>query len=204
MSNLGHRLFSYDEYLALEAESLEKHEYFQGHILGMEGGTPTHAALASQVTLAIGPALRNRPCRLYSSDLRVCVEDTGLTTYPDLTVICGPLRPAPHDANAATNPTVLVEVLSPSTEAFDRGEKFAHYRQIPSLQDYVLVGSEVARVEVHHRLGDGSWRLTAAERGASVWVESLGLDLAVDAIYEGIELAPRSLWERDVGAGPGR
>jgi Uma2 family endonuclease len=141
---------------------------------------------------------------VYSSDLRVCVEDTGLTTYPDLTVICGPLRPAPHDATAATNPTVLIEVLSPSTEAFDRGEKFAHYRQIPSLQDYVLVGSEVARVEVHHRLGDGSWRLTAAERGASVWVESLGLDLAVDAIYEGIELAPRSLWERDVGAGPGR
>jgi hypothetical protein len=72
----------------------------------MGGGTPTHAALASQVTLAIGPALRDGPCRLYSSDLRVCVEDTGLTTYPDLTVICGPLRPAPHDANAATNPTV--------------------------------------------------------------------------------------------------
>ena len=204
MSNPGQRLFSYDEYLALEAESLEKHEYLQGEVLGMGGGTPTHAALASQVTLAIGPALRNRPCRLYSSDLRVCVEDTGLTTYPDLTVICGPLRPAPHDANAATNPTVLVEVLSPSTEAFDRGEKFAHYRQIPSLHDYVLVGSEVARVEVHHRLGDGSWRLTAAERGASVWVESLGLDLAVDALYEGIELAPRSLWERDIGAGPGR
>jgi len=204
MSTLVHRLFSYDEYLALEAESLEKHEYFQGDILGLAGGTPTHAALASQVILAVGPALRDGPCRLYSSDLRVCVEDTGLTTYPDLTVICGPLRPAPHDANAATNPTVLVEVLSPSTEAFDRGEKFAHYQQIPSLQDYVLVGSEVARVEVYHRLGDGSWRLTVAKTGASVRVESLGLDLAVDALYEGIELAPRSLWERDVGAGPGR
>jgi Uma2 family endonuclease len=204
MSNPVQRLFSYDEYLALEAESLEKHEYLQGEVLGMGGGTPTHAALASQVTLAIGPALRDGPCRLYSSDLRVCVEDTGLTTYPDLTVICGPLRPAPHDANAATNPTVLVEVLSPSTEAFDRGEKFAHYRQIPSLHDYVLVGSEVARVEVYHRLGDGSWRLTMAETGASVRVESLGLDLAVDALYEGIELAPRSLWKRDVGAGPGR
>lgn len=107
MSTLVHRLFSYDEYLALEAESLEKHEYFQGDILGLAGGTPTHAALASQVTLAIGPALRHRPCRLYSSDLRVCVEDTGLTTYPDLTVICGPQRPAPRPATTSAQVVVL-------------------------------------------------------------------------------------------------
>jgi Uma2 family endonuclease len=195
MSTLVQRLFSYDEYLALEAESLEKHEYLQGDILAMPRGTPTHARLGARLSAILDRALGGRPCGVYSSDLRVCVEDTGLTTYPDLTVICGPLRPAPNDANAATNPTVLVEVLSPSTEAFDRGEKFDHYRQIPSLQDYVLVGSEVARVEVYHRLGDGSWRLTVAETGGSVWVESLGLDLAVDALYEGIELAPRSLWE---------
>jgi Uma2 family endonuclease len=186
------RRATYAEYLHLEAESLEKHEFFDGTILSMAGGTPTHAALAGRVAYLLGGALRGRPCLVYASDLRVQVTATTLTTYPDLSVICGPVRTAPSDTNAATNPTVLVEVLSPNTEAYDRGEKFAQYRRIASLVDYVLVGSEEALVEVFHRQADGSWRLVAGGPGEQVAVESLGLSIAVDAVYEGIGLAERA------------
>lgn len=212
MSNVSERLYSYDEYLALEAASLEKHEYFQGRIRPLHRGPPTalagsgpaHAALVAQVTLAMGGPLRGTNGRPYSAGLCLQIEDTDFTCYPDLTVICGPLRPAARDANAVTNPTVLVEVLAPDTEAVDRGETFDQYRRLPILQDYILVASDTARVEVYHRLDDGSWRLTIAGPGASVLVESLGTALAVDAIYEGIELAPPSRREREAGGGVGQ
>ena len=118
------------------------------------------------------------------------VEATTLATYPDVTVVCGPVKPALQDELSATNPIVLVEVLSPSTEAFDRGEKFSHYQKLPTLQDYVLVSSQRRAIDVFRRDEQGRWILSSAGPGARVSLESLGIDLVVDDIYEGVTLAP--------------
>lgn len=179
------RLFSVAEYLAQEQASLEKHEYFEGHILAMAGGTARHAYLISQTNILVGLGLRRGPCAIYSADLRVRVQESGLLTYPDLSVVCGALSYDPEDRHAITNPTVLFEVLSPSTERYDRGEKFHHYQKIPTLRDYVLVSSQEPLIEVYHRLADGAWRYTAFGPGELARVDSVGLSLPVGELYEG-------------------
>jgi Uma2 family endonuclease len=123
---------SHAEYLALEEKSLTKHEWLDGVVSDLEaramaGGTPDHAGLAAAVTVLVGVQLRGKPCRAFPSDLEVQVPATGLSTYADVTIVCGKLETAANDANAVTNPAVLIEVLSDSTEAYDRGEKFAHW-----------------------------------------------------------------------------
>jgi Uma2 family endonuclease len=132
---------TYAEYLAAEERSLEKHEFLDGEIYAMSGGMPEHAALAMAFGRTLGNALLGRPCRVFSSDARVRVQNTGLTTYPDVSVVCGKLETDPEDPSAITNPVLLVEVLSDSTEARDRGEKASHYRHLASLREYVLVSS---------------------------------------------------------------
>jgi Uma2 family endonuclease len=180
---------SYAEYLALEEKSRTKHEWLDGVVydmeaLGMAGGTPDHAGLQAAVGALLGTQLRGRPCRVFSSDLKVRIADTGLSTYPDLTVVCGKLETADDDANAAANPTLLVEVLSPSSEAYDRGEKFAHYRRIPSLREYVLVGQRTQRVEVWRKNQGGRWELAQeAGAGESATLASISCSLPVDEVY---------------------
>ncbi len=149
----------------------------------MAGGTPEHAALAMAFALELGVALRGKPCRMYSSDLRVYVKATGLTTYPDLSVICGQVETNPDDANAITNPIVLVEILSESTEGYDRGAKAAHYRRIPSLQEYVLVSQSEPLIEVYRRNERGLFELTEARNGERAKLSSLSVELDVDTIY---------------------
>ena len=179
------RLWSFAEYIAWEQSQVDKHEYYDGEAIAMAGGTPLHSWVATRLAGLLMVALRGRPCAPYNTDLRVRVPATGLATYPDLSVICGPLARDPEDRNTATNPTVLVEVLSPSTERYDRGEKFEHYQQIPSLQDYVLVSTAPPKVEVFHRNTDGSWRYTRAGPGETVIIASVDVRLSVDEIYEG-------------------
>jgi Uma2 family endonuclease len=129
-------------------------------------------------------ALRNKPCRVYSSDLRVRVLETNLATYPDATVVCRKLESAPDDPNAVINPTLLVEVPSDTTEAYDRGAKAAHYRRIPSLKEYVLVAQDEERIDVYRRSQRGSWKPFEARSGAHLELDSLGIQLNVDAVYE--------------------
>jgi Uma2 family endonuclease len=117
---------TYAEYLAAETVAEVRHEFLNGEVWAMAGGTPQHGALAVSMTLALGAALRGKPCRGFSSDVRVRIPDTGLSTYPDLSIVCGELETAPDDKDAITNPTVLVEVLSDSTEAYDRGARCIH------------------------------------------------------------------------------
>ncbi len=168
-----------------------KHEYLRGQVFAMAGGTPEHAALAMAVGAALSLALAGRRCRVFGSDLRVRVEATDLTTYPDLTVICGSFEPADSDPNAATNPTLIVEVLSDSTEAYDRGEKFAHYRRLPSLSEYVLVSQHEPRLESYRKSGAGEWVLSEAGAGQSLILASLeGVRLETDAIYRDPLAAP--------------
>lgn len=184
------RLYSFEEYIALEELSDEKNEYFDGHILAMAGGTPRHGALQARTALLLGQQLLRGPCLPYAADLRVRIQATGLATYPDLSVVCGPLLRDPSNKNTAINPTVLVEVLSPKTERYDRGEKFDHYQQIPSLKEYVLVSTRTEKVEVFHRNDDGSWRYTRAGPGEIARIEAIGASLVVDDLYEGIPEEP--------------
>jgi Uma2 family endonuclease len=175
---------SYPEYLALEERTGQKHEYLRGEVYAMAGGTVEHGALASAVTIALGIALAERPCRVLSSDVKVRIEATGLSTYPDVSVVCGKLETAAEDPNAVTNPVLIVEVLSDATEAYDRGEKAAHYRRIPSLREYVLVSQKTQLIEVHRKNERGNWELVAeAGKGARAELTSVGAVLEVDAIY---------------------
>lgn len=184
MSLPAERLYTYAEYLALEEASVEKHEYCAGAILAMSGGTPEHALIKTNVVLAFGAALRGHPCRPFDSDLRVRVPATTLATYPDLTVICGPLLRDEEDRNAATNPTLLVEVLSPSTAGYDRGEKLDHYLRIPTLQEVVLVDYKRRHVDVYRRSGPDTAERQGYGEGARIPLRSLGVEIELDALYE--------------------
>ena len=172
----------YADYLALEHSSGVKHEYLRGEAFAMADGTPEHAALAAAFSGELRAALRGRPCRVFDADLKVRVHKTDLTAYPDVTVVCAQLECAPEDPNAITNPLVLVEVLSDSSEAYDRGDKFAHYRRLASLRDYVLVSQQSPRIEVFSCKG-AKWELTEAGPGSSILIPSLEISLSVDEIY---------------------
>lgn len=175
---------TYEAYLEAERASATKHEYLRGEVYAMAGGTPTHARLAMAMSLALGNALADQPCQVFGSDLRVRIEATDLATYPDITVVCGRFESSEIDADAATNPVVIVEVLSDSTEAYDRGEKFAHYRRIPSLREYVLLSQHEPRIEAYAKNAEGEWVLSEAGAGERLALRSLsGVTLEVDALY---------------------
>lgn len=174
---------SYAEYLALDSASETRHEFLDGEAVAMAGGTPEHGAVASALARDLGTALAGRPCRVFSSDVRVRVLPTGLATYPDLSVVCGRLETDPEDPIAITNPVVLVEVLSPSTEAHDRGAKAAHYRQLPSLRELLLVSLSEPRIELQRRNDRGVWELHEARPGDRLELVSLGISLDVAAVF---------------------
>ncbi len=176
--------YSFREYIAHDDASSTKHEHLDGQIYAMAGGTPEHAALVAAVTARLAEGLRGGRCRVHSSDLRVRVRETSLTTYPDVTVVCGPWERDAEDRNTITNPTVVVEVLSPSTERYDRGEKLTHYQRIPSLRACLLFAHDRREVEVHTRASEAeSWVL--ATLGAGQRIEIVGMPtLDVGAIYE--------------------
>ena len=172
---------SYEKYLEFEDRSETKHEYVNGFVYAMAGGTPEHGRLAMRFGYLLRSALGDRPCEIFSSDVRVRVEATGRSTYPDLSVVCGPIRPASDDKDALTNPVVVVEILSESTEASDRGEKWAHYQRLEALQEYVLVSQTDRRVEVYRRT-DASWTYETHTAG-EIPLESLGVRLSISDLY---------------------
>jgi len=173
---------TFREYLDLEAKSEIHYQFFDGVVYAMSGGSPDHSRLAANVINTLATQLAGKPCQAFTSDLRVRVLETGLATHPDVTVICGSLARDPEDNNTATNPVVIVEVLSPSTERYDREEKFAHYRRIPSLASYVLISQEEQRLEVFSRNEDGSWTLREARTGA-VELTAIGCRLSLQDVY---------------------
>ena len=174
---------SFADYLALEDASNTKHEFLNGEIYGMAGGTPEHAALSVAVSSALLVQLRGGPCRVYSSDLRVRVLATGLATYPDVTVVCGELERDPESPTTVVNPRAVVEVLSDGTEAYDRGQKLDQYRRIPSLAAVVLVSHRGPAIEVWERGPDGAWRRGEFGPGQAAEIQALPARLLVDEIY---------------------
>ncbi len=178
---------SYAEYVAREAVSDVKHEFIRGEVFAMAGGTIEHAALTAAIGAELALAIRGKRCRVFSSDLRVRVLatdlSTELSTYPDVSVVCEQAESPPDDPHAIVNPTVVVEVLSDSTEAYDRGAKATHYRRIPSLREYVLINQHEPLIEVFRRNERGHWELLEARAGATIELSSLGITLDVDTIY---------------------
>ena len=179
-----HHRYTYADYLALEHASNVKHEYFDGEIYAMAGGTPAHAALAMAIGGLLFPQLRSGNCRLYSSDLRVRVLATGLTTYPDVSIVCGPVEYDPDSAITVINPTVVIEVLSDSTEDYDRGEKLDHYRQVPSLAAVVLVASKTREIKVWERVAADRWDERKYVSGAALDLRMISATLRVDELYD--------------------
>lgn len=173
---------SYQDYLEIERQTDTRHEFLDGEVFAMAGGTLRHSATKANLLGQFYVGLRGRaPCRTYDSDTKIRVPATGLATYPDLAIICGQPEVDAEDPNAATNPTLLAEVLSPSTEAWDRGGKFDHYQQLPSLQHYLLLDPRKPLLQHFERQADGSWRLTTHRAGGSLTV--LGVTLSVDELY---------------------
>ena len=190
MSAAEKLVLTYDDYLALERSSEVRLQFVDGVAYAMAGGTLTHAQLAARVIAALSTSLRpgRGRCEVYTSDAKIHVPASGNSYYPDVAVVCGPRETAAVDANALTNPTLLVEVLSDSTELFDRGKKFKDYQRLPSLQHYLLINPDEARIEHYRRNADDTWTLSNAERGGAVRLPDLGGDLVVDEIYQAIEL----------------
>ncbi|HEY4158085.1 MAG TPA: Uma2 family endonuclease [Polyangiaceae bacterium] len=153
----------------------------------MAGGTPEHAALAAAICAALLAQLRGGSCRVFTSDLRVRVLATGLTAYPDVSVVCGELQRDPESDSTVTNPKLLVEVLSDGTAAYDRGEKLEQYKRIESLQVVLLFSQTSRRVELHERAGQG-WRTVVLTANDRVPLPSIGAELLLESIYADAEL----------------
>lgn len=175
------------EYLALELETSQKHEYFKGEIYAMGGASFSHGLLTGNLVSALHARLRGKPCRVVPADLRVKVSPTGLYTYPDVVVVCGePKLEQPGDT--LLNPKLIVEVLSESTERKDRGWKFEQYQTIETLTDYLLVAQDTPRLELFTRQTDGRWLYVAENRiEASVMMPSIACELRLADVYEKVE-----------------
>lgn len=153
MSSATKPHFTPQEYLTLERKSPTRNEYFRGEIFAMAGASREHSLIGANITREVGNQILDRPCESYSNDMRVRVDATGLYTYPDVVVVCGEPEFQDREVDTLLNPTVIFEVLSESTEAYDRGVKFGHYRKIPSLREYVMVSQDRMLVERYTRRG---------------------------------------------------
>lgn len=182
---------SYADYLSLQDEAGTKFEYHDGFVTAMAGGSPEHGLIAMNVGAEVRLALRasKKSCRVFSSDVRIRVEATNRTFYPDLSVVCGEVVRSEADGQALSNPILLVEVYTDATLSLDWSLKFAHYRQIPSLREYVLVSASTTLVNRYSRTeADGPWEIqTALDPGEVIPLKSLGIELAVADIYAQVE-----------------
>lgn len=184
MTHLARKVFTFEEYVQLEEGSPIRHEYLDGVVYAMAGGSPDHAAVAGNVIGLLRVALAGKRCRVFTSDLRIRVQDTGLATYPDTSVVCDQLEIDPEDpkGHTALNPIVVCEVLSPSTEDYDRGEKLAHYKRIGSLREVILIAHDDRRVDVWRRAGE-RWTQFTFRSGEHVRLDSIQCSLEVDEIF---------------------
>jgi len=186
------RLFTPEEYLSIERNSDFKSEYIGGKIYAMAGGSSEHSIITMNIAGEFYSQLKGSPCRIYSSDMRVKVSSTGLYTYPDVTVVCGEPQYLDEHGDVLLNPTVIVEVLSPSTAAYDRGEKGEHYRTLESLTDYIVVAQDRRWFEHYSRLGDNQWVLTTAKAiDQDIKLTSIGCTLRMADIYNNVAIPDR-------------
>jgi Uma2 family endonuclease len=185
MSTLPKPFVTPEEYLDLERKAEFKSEYHDGKIFAMSGSSTRHDDIVAQLSGLMHQHLRGKKCKWYTANLRVLVEASGLYTYPDLSVVCGEPRLTDPYEDTLTNPTLLVEVFSPSTEDYDRGRKAAKYRKIPSLQDVLLIAQERYEVELYRRVAAGTWAIVeAAGLEPGIDLQSIGYTLRLSDLYE--------------------
>jgi Uma2 family endonuclease len=178
-----------EEYLVLERKAGYKSEYFAGEIFAMSGASEQHNLIVANVVATLHTQFRNRPCKVYASDMRVKVSPTGLYTYPDVVALCSEPRFDDDQKDTLLNPTVIIEVLSPSTEAYDRGDKFGHYRKLASLTEYVLISQEKIHIERYVRQPDNQWLLSETSGlHDTVQLPSINCTLVLDEVYEKVEI----------------
>ncbi len=193
---MADRRLTYAEYLEIENAAETRSEFFGGQLWAVTGATRgrseitgatyAHAVITSNLTGMLFSALRGSSCRVVAESSRVYFPELDEAAYPDLRVVCGGPEHHPDDLLAIVNPTVVIEVLSDSTEGFDRGEKFAKYRTLPSLRAYLLVNQAVQRLELVERGEGGTWSWRAAEAGQRLAIGVLGVEIEVDGVYEGV------------------
>ncbi|SMF93435.1 Endonuclease, Uma2 family (restriction endonuclease fold) [Methylomagnum ishizawai] len=181
-------LLSEAEYLALEAQSRVRHEYVDGQVYAMAGGSQRHNRIALNVASSLLSALRGKPYRVFMSDVKLKIARDNAYYYPDVMVACGAAERIAGDENSLDDPVLVVEVLSPSTETTDRREKLAAYRRLPTVQEYVLVNQDSQQVEIYRREGDIGWVYLSYEAGETVELKSVGLDMPIAAWYEGTDI----------------
>lgn len=190
MASIPDARISPPEYLRRERIAEEKSEYVDGLVYAMSGASVPHNVIAANLMVVIGSAIRGGPCRPLSNDTKVRTPSSGMYAYPDMVVVCGERITEDDEQDVLLNPTVIIEVLSPSTEKWDRGGKFARYQSIPTLQDYFLVSQSEPRIERFSREDDG-WKLVSAEGvDAAIDLPSIKVRLDLSEVYDGIEFDP--------------
>jgi Uma2 family endonuclease len=179
------------EYLQRERRSMEKHEYINGLVLMMAGARENHVLITSNTNRTLGNQLDERPCKVYMGDMKVRLTATTYV-YPDVTVVCGEPQFEDEEHDILLNPTLVVEVLSRSTENYDRGLKFRHYQQVPSLQEYILIAQDAPRIERFVRQSDGQWLLKSLEDlGDSIELSSIQCILSLKDVYKKVNFDNR-------------
>ncbi len=177
-----------DEYLEIERNAETKSEYFGGQMFAMAGASESHNLVALNVAAELQRQMRGRPCRVYTNDMRVQVSESGLYTYPDVIAVCGERQFRDERRDTLLNPTLLVEVLSETTASYDRLGKFALFRRLPSLCEYVLMAQDEPRIERYVRQADGSWNLTEMRlMTETVTLDAVGCTLTLTDIYADVE-----------------
>jgi Uma2 family endonuclease len=177
--------YTVEEYLAFERGSDMKHEYYAGEIFAMVGASRRHVLIVTNTVGELHAALKGRDCTVYATDMRLRVSPTGLYTYPDVTVVCGRAEFGEEPPDTLLNPKIIIEVLSKSTESYDRTTKFEHYKTLDSVTDYLLISQDAHHVEHHARQTDGTWRSSVAEGlNGVVRLESIGCELRLSELYD--------------------
>ena len=182
-----------EDYLAFDRTSDGKYEFYRGQITAMAGGSPNHSQIIAAVTALLWLALRQRPCRVFTTDARLAADSESHYTYPDVMVVCGELRFIDPRRDTMNNPALIVEVLSASTERADHGRKFADYRKLESLSEYLLLSQFEPRAELYRRQPDGSWSLIEwTGLDAIVTLESIQTQLRLAEVYEKVAFEPEA------------
>ena len=191
MSTAPKQLLTEEQYLVRERKANFRSEFYRGEMFAMAGASREHNLITGNVARHLGNQLDERPCEVYSTDMKVRITPTGLFAYPDVAIVCGGPQFSDDEEDVLLNPTVLVEVLSPSTSSYDRGDKQMHYRQLGSLQEILLIEQEYPAVEQYVRQSDGTWLLkSTAGIEATIEAASVGCKLSLAQIYARVEFPP--------------
>ncbi|HNP22637.1 MAG TPA: Uma2 family endonuclease [Panacibacter sp.] len=185
----GKQKFSVEEYLAMENDAVEKYEYYQGEIFAVSGAKLPHNTISTNLLVSLGHKLKGKKCKPYGSDQRIHIESNTLFTYPDISIICGEVITLNNDDYNVLNPAAIIEILSPSTSNYDRGEKFKFYRDIPTLKEYILVDSETMHIEVFRLNERNHWELEEYNKADDLLeIKAIEETLALSDIYDGVKI----------------